>query len=276
MTSEKPFDRAGEESVQDILSDIADLLGQLSTPLDDAQLAARLNAVASLEPDHSHTQQLAYMPPVPPLSIEQHLAKHLPAETRSTATIELREHVNFHPSSARIDLAALDAEVNPVELLEAPEADTRLGLEEADTHKRASLTHPAQIQAQRRTIRELIQTCLVELGYHLETELDIDDTTISRFSRHGWRGEHSADVWIDTAGVLHGRVLQEHQANGDYAMMTERQRCEDFNRDIMALSIRLGRPVDVDPSYRPVQRFGPEPSTDLNTEPHLARLREKE
>ncbi|WP_194913381.1 hypothetical protein [Catenulispora rubra] len=109
----------------------------------------------------------------------------------------------------------------------------------------------ADAQARCHFVKGLMHSCLTDLGYSLEPEFDVRNSAELRLARPDWGSEHSAEIWIDSHGALHGRVVRAHDLDGDEAAARERERCDGFNADIRTLGSRLGAAVVTDEGYVP-------------------------
>jgi hypothetical protein len=102
-----------------------------------------------------------------------------------------------------------------------------------------------------RFVRDTIHTCLAGQGYAVETDFDLQHSAELRLTRAAWQGEHSASIWVDRQGTVHGRLVRESTVAGDEATMRERARCVEFNGDLTALGSNLHAEVDTDDTYVP-------------------------
>lgn len=109
----------------------------------------------------------------------------------------------------------------------------------------------ADAQARSQFVKGLMRSCLTDLGYSLEPEFDVRYSSELRLARPDWDAEHSAEIWIDSHGAVHGRMVREHAVVGDEAAARERARCDGFNADIRTLGGRLGAAVVTDEGYEP-------------------------
>lgn len=116
----------------------------------------------------------------------------------------------------------------------------------------------AAAQARAGFVKGLMRSCLTELGYSLEPESGpaIRHSAELRLVRQDWGSEHSAEIWVDGHGALHGRVVREHGVDGDDAAAREQERCVGFNADIRVLGSRLGAAVVTDEGYVPQGKGG--------------------
>ena len=105
-------------------------------------------------------------------------------------------------------------------------------------------------------VRDLMTTCLTDLGYELDGEFDVQNAAEMRLSRPDWQGEHSAEVWMDRSGTLHAQVVRELRIEGDEAVSREQHRCADFNDDVRELGRRLAADVAVEDGYVPQLAHG--------------------
>lgn len=103
-------------------------------------------------------------------------------------------------------------------------------------------------------VRELVRGCLAEQGYTVKGEFDVRHSAGLLVTRSDWHGEHSADVWVDQDGVVHGRVLREQNIRGDEAALRDRARCNAFNADLQSLATTLDAEVAVDRDHAPQRR----------------------
>ncbi|HEU5356703.1 MAG TPA: hypothetical protein VFU65_19705 [Actinocrinis sp.] len=99
--------------------------------------------------------------------------------------------------------------------------------------------------------RELMNTFLAGRGYEVDAESDVELSAELRLTRPDWQGEHSADVWVDRHGTVHGRIARECLLEDDRAGPREQDRCAGFNADIEALGRRLGADVVTGDGYVP-------------------------
>ncbi|MEV6343262.1 hypothetical protein [Actinoplanes sp. NPDC051851] len=106
-------------------------------------------------------------------------------------------------------------------------------------------------------VRETVSACLAEQGY----TVDAGDPAELRLSHADWHGEHSAAVWVDTAGTVHGRLEREEDVDGDEAAGRDRERCDTFTADLAVLAGRLDAEVVVDPRHTPQRRARTAPVT---------------
>jgi len=109
----------------------------------------------------------------------------------------------------------------------------------------------AAAQARCRFVKGLMRSCLTDLGYSLEPEFDVRHSSELRLARPDWGAEHSAEIWIDSHGTVHGRVVRAHGVEDDESAARERERCVGFNADIRTLGSRLGAAVVTDEGYVP-------------------------
>jgi hypothetical protein len=103
--------------------------------------------------------------------------------------------------------------------------------------------------ARTRYVRDLMSAFLAEHGYAIDAESDVELSTELRLTRPDWHGEHSADVWVDRNGTVHGRIARECVIEDHQAVLREQVRCTDFNADIEALGRRLGADVVTGDGY---------------------------
>ncbi|HEX4701029.1 MAG TPA: hypothetical protein VH352_02780 [Pseudonocardiaceae bacterium] len=103
-------------------------------------------------------------------------------------------------------------------------------------------------------VRDMMHGCLAELGYSVDVDFDLQHSTELRLTRPTWHGEHSAAIWVDQHGTVHGRLVREHSGGGDEATMREQARCTEFNADLKALGDQLRADVDTDDGYVPQRR----------------------
>lgn len=93
----------------------------------------------------------------------------------------------------------------------------------------------AEREVARRRLLEAMAETFRGLGYSVTTEARSHHTTLS-VARAGWRGEHSADVWVDEAGDVRWQLVElAPDARG------EASRCEDVNRSMSAACDELTR-----------------------------------
>ena len=110
-------------------------------------------------------------------------------------------------------------------------------------------------------VKGLMRSCLSDMGYSLEPEFDVRHSAEMRLVRPDWGAEHSAEIWVDSHGAVHGRVVRENGPNGDEAAARERERCVGFNADIRVLGSRLGAAVVTDEGYVPGSKGTAVPGT---------------
>lgn len=104
--------------------------------------------------------------------------------------------------------------------------------------------------ARRRFVCDVIRGCLTDRGYTVVDEgPDPRYSGELRLTRPDWHGEHSAEVWVDRHGAVHGRVLCEHGTDKD--SRRDRARRADFNEDVVALGRRLDADVVIDEGFVP-------------------------
>ncbi|MDY7083626.1 MAG: hypothetical protein SYR96_00830 [Actinomycetota bacterium] len=113
-------------------------------------------------------------------------------------------------------------------------------------------------------VREAVSQCLADQGYTVDGASDL------HLTRTDWQGEHSAEVWIDENNVVHGRVVRDHDVDGDEAAMRDRDRCDDFNADLAELAHQLDAEVVIDHGHVPQRRAATAPET------HVQQLRVRE
>ncbi|WP_117213938.1 hypothetical protein [Allorhizocola rhizosphaerae] len=114
-------------------------------------------------------------------------------------------------------------------------------------------------------VRETVRRCLTEQGYTVEEEFDVRHHAGLRMSRTDWRGENSAKVWVDSEGLVHGRLYRHvDQLQGDEALLRNRSRCDEFNRSLTALGQTLQAEVRVDSDRLP-QYLAPANAAELGT-----------
>jgi hypothetical protein len=112
----------------------------------------------------------------------------------------------------------------------------------------------AQDVVRQRFVRDLVRDCLVEDGYTVDGEFDLLNSAELRLAHPDWNGEHSAEVWVDRDGTVHGQLVREDDIAGDEAAMRDRSRCDGFNADLVALGSRFDAAVVVDPDHVPQRR----------------------
>ena len=105
-----------------------------------------------------------------------------------------------------------------------------------------------------RFVCDVLSGCLSERDYTVEGAFDFQEALELRLTRADWHGEHSAEVWMDRHGAVHGRVVREKPVQGDRAAEDERTRCAAFNADIKTLGRRLHAHVVVEDGYVPQHR----------------------
>ncbi|WP_428966175.1 hypothetical protein [Micromonospora fluostatini] len=121
-----------------------------------------------------------------------------------------------------------------------------------------------------RFTRDMVARVLRDEGYTVDAEVDTPHTAGVRVSRADWHGEHTADVWVDGNGTIHGRVLREFAATGDEAELRDRARCDDFAEHLTTLAGRIDNgtgaaQVCVDHGRRPEHRHRDAPVFDAGT-----------
>ncbi|WP_329016507.1 hypothetical protein OG271_10690 [Micromonospora rifamycinica] len=121
-----------------------------------------------------------------------------------------------------------------------------------------------------RFTRDLVLRLLREEGYTVDAEVDTRHTAGLRVSRADWHGEHTADVWVDEAGTIHGRVLRELTAAGDEAELRDRSRCDEFADHLAVLADRIDTgtgtaEVSVQRGHRPEHRQRDAAAFDTST-----------
>ena len=102
-----------------------------------------------------------------------------------------------------------------------------------------------------RFVRKLMNVFLAERGYAVDSEPDGELAAELRLTRPDWQGEHSADVWVDRHGTVHGRLARECAIEDDQTMSREQARCTAFNADVEALGRSLGVDVVTGDGYVP-------------------------
>lgn len=100
-------------------------------------------------------------------------------------------------------------------------------------------------------VRTLLCSAFAGQGYTVEGEFDDWSSSDLRLSRPEWHGEHSAEVWMDARGAVHGRVMRQVESAGDEARLREQERCTGFNADLVALGSGLNADVVVDEGHIP-------------------------
>jgi len=110
--------------------------------------------------------------------------------------------------------------------------------------------------ARQHFVRDLFCAAAAAQGYTVEGEFDDWSSSELRLSRPDWRGEHSAEVWVDRRGAFHGHVVREALIEGDEAHLRERIRCAGFNADMASLGRQLAADMVVNENYVP-QYAGP-------------------
>ncbi|MEU7615245.1 hypothetical protein AB0M91_04215 [Micromonospora rifamycinica] len=133
-----------------------------------------------------------------------------------------------------------------------------------------------------RFTRDLVLRLLRDEGYTVDAEVDSRHTAGLRVSRADWHGEHTADVWVDEAGTIHGRVLRELTAAGDEAELRDRSRCDEFADHLTVLADRIDTgtgtaEVSVQRGHRPEHRQRDAAAFDTRTtRPTAAEARTRE
>lgn len=112
-----------------------------------------------------------------------------------------------------------------------------------------------------RSLRDFMNTFLTERGYTVDSEPDGELAAELRLTRPDWHREHSADVWVDRHGTVHGRVARERAVEDEQAVLREQSRCAAFNADVEALGRSLGVDVVTGDGYVP------QPSSDVRSSP---------
>jgi len=119
----------------------------------------------------------------------------------------------------------------------------------------------AESVARANFVREMVGGCLAEQGYTVDGEADVRHPAELRLSHANWHGEHSAEVWVDADGTVHGKVVREQDIDGDEAAMRDRARCDGFNADLSQLGGRLHAEVVIDREHAPQRRSRTGPAT---------------
>lgn len=68
--------------------------------------------------------------------------------------------------------------------------------------------------ARREVVLAIARCRCAQLGYQIMSETDHQGSGIIRLGRADWNGEHSAQLWVDDSGALHGRILRNLAADG--------------------------------------------------------------
>ena len=105
-----------------------------------------------------------------------------------------------------------------------------------------------------RFLLDVMSGCLSERDYTVDGAFDVQEGVELRLTRPDWHGEHSAEVWMDRYGAVHGRMVREKPIQGDRSAEVERTRCASFNAHIRALGLRLRVDVVVEDCYVPRHR----------------------
>ncbi|MGI5247122.1 hypothetical protein [Dactylosporangium sp. CA-139066] len=127
-------------------------------------------------------------------------------------------------------------------------------------------------------VQDTLRSCLADQGYRVEGDFDIEHSTV-RLRRDDWYGEHSAEVWLDEEGTVHGRVVRHTPSLDDEARARNVDRCGTFNAHLREFGEIIGAEVEVDPAHVP--QYSPRAETDVvydttvtnTTQPPLARER---
>jgi len=155
---------------------------------------------------------------------------------------EMRERINkVNPKAARRRVAAAwleSLEDGPLPNPPAEMADTleRLqkvvsGASDLTSEDRVhGLRMLAWVEETRRQqlVRELVSHCLAEDGYRVDETFDVQNTVGLKLSKADWKGQHTADVWVDQNGLMHARVVRADGARSADARLTDETRCAEF------------------------------------------------
>ncbi|WP_194891415.1 hypothetical protein [Catenulispora pinisilvae] len=103
-------------------------------------------------------------------------------------------------------------------------------------------------------VSELLRDSLAELGYTASQEVDVRYSAglAMGLSRPLWQGEHSAEIWVDQQGAVHGRVVRNQDLADDSAVERDRERRVGFDVDLRTLGHRLGADVVTEEGYFPL------------------------
>ena len=127
--------------------------------------------------------------------------------------------------------------------------------------------------ARQNFVCEMMRGILADEGYTVEGGFDAQHSAELSLTRADWRGEHSAEIWVDRRGTVHGHLLREHRAEGDEAAMREHARCADFNATVLRVGRELDADVVVDEAYVPQNANREQvPGTAVQTELKQRRI----
>ncbi|HEV2637929.1 MAG TPA: hypothetical protein VGX23_22450 [Actinocrinis sp.] len=84
-----------------------------------------------------------------------------------------------------------------------------------EASRRAGEALEAAADLARREVVLAIARCrYAQLGYQIMSETNHQGSVSIRLGRADWNGEHSAQLWVDESGALHGRILRNLAAEG--------------------------------------------------------------
>jgi hypothetical protein len=122
--------------------------------------------------------------------------------------------------------------------IERLKAVVRGEVDMTDADRRDANSALAQMEQElhRRRLLEGVAEAFAGLGYAVSTGLQTRHSATVSVARDAWRGDHSADVWIDDRGRLQARLIQRAADAGE-----EAGRCADLNKTLLRVGEELTR-----------------------------------
>lgn len=216
--------------------------------------------LSTLDPDAGETEQIEVL---------QAAARVQRDDPREAETYLLELQARIHRANARAAgqrlaaqrLLALEEPAVAQEIPPEPFAGTAARLravvagdqeftDELRKESHAAVDWAADVTRQH-LVEHMFRQCLADDGYRVEGGFDVEHSSTLHLTREDWRGENSAEVWVDEEGIVNGRVLRHVQGLDDQSRARNQGRCNEFNATLEKIGAELGARVVINGEHAP-------------------------